>query len=62
MRRGESMRDLTTAMMRLSEDIDAQSGSLHQDDDLTVLSMHTGPSTRSADLPEESEIRSARHA
>ena len=43
MRRGDSLRDLTTAMHRFAEDLDAQSGSLHQDDDLTVLSMHTGP-------------------
>jgi serine phosphatase RsbU (regulator of sigma subunit) len=42
MRRGESMRDLDTAMKRLAADIDAQVGSLHQDDDLTVLGMRVG--------------------
>lgn len=41
MRRGESMKDLTTAMTRLAADIDGQVGSLHQDDDLTVLSLST---------------------
>ena len=45
MRRGESLTDLNTAVLRLSEDIDSQSGSLHQDDDLTVLAMRTGPAT-----------------
>jgi serine phosphatase RsbU (regulator of sigma subunit) len=48
LRRGESLRDLTTAMRRLAADIDAQSGSLHQDDDLTVLALSTGPSLRDA--------------
>ncbi len=39
------MKDLSSAMMRLSHDIDAQTGSLHQDDDLTVLALRTGPAT-----------------
>lgn len=39
MRAGESLRDLNTAMIRLSQDIDRQSGSLHQDDDLTVIAV-----------------------
>ena len=45
MRRGDSLKDLSSAMMRLSQDIDAQSGSLHQDDDVTVLALRTGPAT-----------------
>ncbi len=61
MRRGESMRDMTTAMMRLSQDIDAQTGSLHQDDDVTVLAMRTGPSAPRA-APDESHERSSLHA
>jgi hypothetical protein len=30
-------------MRRFAADVDAQVGSLHQDDDLTVLCMRTGP-------------------
>lgn len=43
MRRGESLRDLDTAMLNLAMDIDGQAGSLHQDDDLTILAMQTRP-------------------
>jgi serine phosphatase RsbU (regulator of sigma subunit) len=43
MRRGESLRDLPTAMSRLAREMDAQSGSLSQEDDQTVLSLRTRP-------------------
>jgi serine phosphatase RsbU (regulator of sigma subunit) len=49
MRRGESMRSMETAMRRFAADIDAQVGSLHQDDDLTVLCMRTGPNAGNAE-------------
>lgn len=48
MRRGESLRDLSSAMMRLAADFDAQSGSLHQDDDVTVLAFQTHPARAAA--------------
>jgi hypothetical protein len=52
MRRGESMRDMETAMKRLAADIDAQVGSLHQDDDLTVLSLRTAATGQSPAVDE----------
>lgn len=45
MRRGDALRDLNTAMQHLAYDIDGQSGSLHQDDDITVLALQTMPQT-----------------
>jgi len=41
MRRGEALTSLSAAMERLASDIDAQAGSFHQDDDLTVLAFET---------------------
>jgi sigma-B regulation protein RsbU (phosphoserine phosphatase) len=37
MRRGRALSSLNSAMEQLASDIDAQAGSFHQDDDLTVL-------------------------
>lgn len=41
MRRGASLDNLHTAMERFAETLDAQAGSFHQDDDLTVLAFQT---------------------
>lgn len=43
LRRGTSMDDLTSAMNNLAGVIDQQVGSLHQDDDLTILAIQTHP-------------------
>lgn len=43
MRRGSSLDDLTSAMTNLASVIDQQVGSLHQDDDLTILAIETHP-------------------
>lgn len=43
MGRGDACRDVDLAIRRLSTVIDAQSGSLHQDDDLTVLVLRAIP-------------------
>ncbi|HMN40341.1 MAG TPA: PP2C family protein-serine/threonine phosphatase [Phycisphaerales bacterium] len=59
MRRGESMRDMETAMRRLAADIDAQVGSLHQDDDLTVLSLRTGAAAARPEDSANHEVASA---
>lgn len=41
MRRGDALASLGAAMDCLADDLDAQTGSLHQDDDVTVLSFQT---------------------
>ncbi len=41
MRRGDALASLGAAMDRLADDLDAQTGSLHQDDDVSVLSFQT---------------------
>lgn len=41
MRRGDALTSLSAAMDHLAADIDAQAGSFHQDDDLTVLAFQT---------------------
>lgn len=41
MRRGASLESLHTAMERFASTLDAQAGSFHQDDDLTVLGFQT---------------------
>lgn len=41
MRRGESLTSLSNAIERLAVDLDAQSGSLHQQDDLTIMALQT---------------------
>ena len=41
MRQGEALGSLGAAMDRLVDDLDAQAGSLHQDDDVTVLTFQT---------------------
>lgn len=41
MRRGDALASLSAAMEHLAADIDAQAGSFHQDDDLTVLAFQT---------------------
>jgi sigma-B regulation protein RsbU (phosphoserine phosphatase) len=43
LRRGDALRDLQTAMTRLAHELDSKSGSLHQEDDLTVLALQTVP-------------------
>lgn len=43
MRRGDALADVSAAMRRFSDELDAQSGSLHQDDDVTVLTIAAGP-------------------
>ncbi|MBX3402601.1 MAG: serine/threonine-protein phosphatase [Phycisphaeraceae bacterium] len=41
MRRGDALASLGAAMDRLADDLDAQTGSLHQDDDVTVLAFQS---------------------
>lgn len=41
MGRGEACRDVGLAIRHLATDLDSQSGSLHQDDDVTVLALRT---------------------
>ncbi len=41
MRRGDALASLGAAMDRLADDLDAQTGSLHQDDDVSVLTFQT---------------------
>jgi hypothetical protein len=41
MRRGDALSSLGAAMDRLADDLDAQTGSLHQDDDVTVVAFQT---------------------
>jgi serine phosphatase RsbU (regulator of sigma subunit) len=41
MRRGDALASLGAAMDRLADDLDAQTGSLHQDDDVSVISFQT---------------------
>ncbi len=41
MRKGDALSSLGAAMDRLADDLDAQTGSLHQDDDVTVLALQT---------------------
>lgn len=58
LRRGTSMDNLTVAMANLAGVIDQQVGSLHQDDDLTILAIQTTPKPAEGREPLPDEIDS----
>ncbi len=59
LRKGTSMDDLTTAMSNLAGVIDQQVGSLHQDDDLTILAIQTEPTGAAMQEARPDELASA---